>query len=71
MRAVSVFVTHGSDAFFRAGLAKSAFKNTIYDNLPLDVYLPSMDFVHRVLNSHRIHPKFYMVHDAYESKKWN
>ncbi len=36
------FVTPGSKSFYESGLAKSAFKNTIYDDLPLDVYMPSI-----------------------------
>ncbi len=62
---MSFFTTHDSEAFFKSGLAKSAFKPTIYDNLPLDVYIPSIDFVYRMLHHYKIHPKFYMVHDSY------
>jgi len=66
---MSIFITPSSEAYFRSGLAKSAFKSTIYDNLPLDIYLPSMDFIHRYFSSsprlRRVRPKFYQIHDAY------
>ena len=64
-----IFISPSSEAFFRSGLAKSAFKNSIYENLPLDVYLPSMNFIANYFSSNRflrrIRPKFYQIHDSY------
>jgi uncharacterized protein with von Willebrand factor type A (vWA) domain len=62
------FVTPNSKSFFESGLAKSAFKNTIYDGLPLDVYMPSINSVMRMfyrIASPYTKPKFYHLHDAY------
>jgi len=64
---MSIFITPSSETFFRSGLAKSAFKNSIYENLPLDIYLPSMNFISSYFMSktRRLRPKFYQIHDAY------
>lgn len=62
----SFFVNPNSEAFFRMGLAKSVFKSTIYNDMPLDVYIPSIVFVQRFLMSKkRARVKLYMSHDAY------
>ncbi|MGC8954396.1 MAG: hypothetical protein ACP5N5_06755, partial [Desulfurococcus sp.] len=61
-------MTPNSKSFFESGLAKSAFKNTIYDGLPLDVYMPSINSVMRMfyrIASPYTKPKFYHLHDAY------
>jgi uncharacterized protein with von Willebrand factor type A (vWA) domain len=63
---MSIFITHNSETFFRLGLAKSAFRNDIYDNLPLDIFMPSINFVQRqLLRERRLRPKMYMSHDSY------
>ena len=61
------FIESNSDAYFRSGLAKSAFHDKIYESLPLDYYLPSIISTQRMflaLNE-RFHPKFYQAHDAF------
>jgi len=63
-----VFLTPSSDAFFKSGLAKSAFKNSIYESFPLDLYLPSVIETQKLaieLGKKRIAPKFYQAHDAF------
>jgi len=62
------FITPSSDAFFKSGLAKSVFKDTIYDYLPLDFYLPSISETQKLsmtLSRKRFYAKFYQAHDAY------
>jgi hypothetical protein len=62
------FLTPNSDAFFKSGLAKSVFKDTIYDYLPLDFYLPSISETQKMsmtLSRKRFYAKFYQAHDAY------
>ncbi|MCC5990102.1 MAG: hypothetical protein LM558_01140 [Thermosphaera sp.] len=56
-----------SEAFFKSGLAKSAFHERIYENLPLDYYLPSVTSVQRMFTvlRERFYPKFYQAHDAF------
>jgi hypothetical protein len=69
-----VFLDSRSDAYFRSGLAKSAFRDAIYDNLPVDYYLPQIVSVQRlgavsIPTSKRVvvvaRPKFYQAHDAF------
>ena len=62
------FLTPNSDAFFKSGLAKSAFRETIYESLPLDFYLPSVSETQKLvmqLERKRVIPKFYQAHDAF------
>jgi uncharacterized protein with von Willebrand factor type A (vWA) domain len=56
-----------SEAFFKSGLAKSAFHERIYENLPLDYYLPPVTSVQRMFTAfrERFYPKFYQAHDAF------
>jgi len=51
--------------YFRAGLAKSAFKPAIYQNLPLDFFIPGIERTHRLCLLHRVRPRFYMIHDLF------
>jgi len=51
--------------FFKAGLAKSAFKSAIYQNLPLDFFIPGIERTHRLCLLHRVRPRFYMIHDLF------
>ncbi len=51
--------------YFRAGLAKSAFKPSIYQNLPLDFFIPGIERTHRLCLLHRVRPRFYMIHDLF------
>jgi hypothetical protein len=64
----AAFLTPRSDAFFKSGLAKSAFRDAIYENMPLDYYLPSIAEVQKLamaLSKKRLYAKFYQAHDAY------
>jgi len=61
------FIESKSDAYFKSGLAKSAFHDKIYESLPLDYYLPFIESTQRMfftLNE-RFYPKFYQAHDAF------
>jgi uncharacterized protein with von Willebrand factor type A (vWA) domain len=60
-----IFITPGSEAFFKSGLAKSAFNNLIYREMPLDYFLPGIDMTTRLAKLHRITPKFYQAHDLF------
>jgi hypothetical protein len=51
--------------YFKAGLAKSAFKPGIYQNLPLDFFIPGIERTHRLCLLHRVRPRFYMIHDLF------
>jgi len=62
------FITPESEAYFRSGLAKSAFKPSIYQDVPLDYYLPHILDTQKLtfeLTSRRVMPKFYQSHDAF------
>jgi len=63
---MSFFLRPDSEAFFRSGLAKSAFRNTIYSDMPLDYYLPQIHST-RSLTKELINVlvKLYHAHDAY------
>jgi uncharacterized protein with von Willebrand factor type A (vWA) domain len=65
---MSYFIRPDSEAFFRSGLAKSAFRNTIYSDMPLDYYLPQIHST-RNLTKELINVlvKLYHAHDAYLS----
>jgi len=60
-----MFILPDSDAYIRSGLAKSAFKSSIYGGLPLDFYLPGIETVSTLVRRDRVSVKFYMLHDAY------
>jgi len=62
-----MFLNPKSDAFFKSGLAKSSFKDSIYENMPLDFYLPSVSETQKLVMQlgRRTIPKFYQAHDAY------
>ena len=55
-----------SEAFFRSGLAKSAFRNTIYSDMPLDYYLPQIHSTRKLTKELiNVFVKLYHAHDAY------
>jgi len=60
-----MIITPNSDAFIKSGLAKSAFRPDIYEDLPLDFYLPGIDVVNRLARMEKVVPKFYMTHDVF------
>ena len=64
-----MLITPNSDIYVKSGLAKSAFKPDIYEELPLDIYIPSIEMIYHILRSQQkkaiIVPKFYQSHDAY------
>ena len=62
-----IYVTPDSEAYIRSGLAKSAFRPDIYENMPLDIYLPGIDTTVRIMKSEKITPKFYQAHDMFLS----
>ena len=72
---MSFYVEAGSDIWFKSGLGKSAFTSKIYNNLPLDYYVPgiqaSFDYYNilqdkeKSTNRRRVVPKFYMFHDSF------
>jgi len=65
---VSYLVTPESDAYFRSGLAKSAFHRSVYQDLPVDYYLPSIQETQKLtmeLTFRRVLPKFYQAHDSF------
>ncbi len=61
----SFFITPEGEAFFKSGLAKSAFHRLIYGDLPLDFFLPGIDMTNRLTRLHRVAPKFYQAHDLF------
>jgi len=54
-----------SEIYIRSGLAKSAFNRQIYEDMPLDFYLPGIDTTYRLALLERVAPKFYQSHDAF------
>ena len=62
---MSIFITPESEAFFKSGLAKSAFNRLIYGGLPLDFFLPGLDMTFQLARLHHVAPKFYQVHDLF------
>jgi uncharacterized protein with von Willebrand factor type A (vWA) domain len=63
---MSFFLKPDSEAFIRSGFAKSAFRNTIYADMPIDFYLPQIRDT-RNLTKYLIYVlvKLYHAHDAY------
>jgi hypothetical protein len=61
------FLDSRSEAYFKSGLAKSAFRDTIYDGLPVDYYLPFITSTQRTFFAmrERFYPKFYQAHDSF------
>jgi uncharacterized protein with von Willebrand factor type A (vWA) domain len=61
------FIEPKSDAFFKSGLAKSAFHDKIYESLPVDYYLPFITSTQKMFFTlgERFYPKFYQAHDAF------
>jgi len=54
------------EAFIRAGLAKSAFRESIYEGLPWQYYMDYIVSVQRMLrNMVRVLPRVYQAHDAF------
>jgi len=52
--------------FIRTGLAKSAFRESIYESLPVDFYVPYISSIQKYLvEMSRIRSKFYQSHDAF------
>jgi uncharacterized protein with von Willebrand factor type A (vWA) domain len=63
---MSYFLKPDSDAFFRSGLAKSAFRNTIYADMPIDFYLPQIHSARKLTKELiNVLVKLYHAHDAY------
>jgi len=60
-----MFILPDGNTYLRAGLAKSAFKSSIYGGLPLDFYLPGIETASVLTRQRTVHVKFYMLHDAY------
>jgi len=61
-----VFLTPESEVYFKSGLAKSAFHKSIYQQLPIDFYLPSILEAQKLAkNLCRFVPKLYQAHDAF------
>jgi uncharacterized protein with von Willebrand factor type A (vWA) domain len=55
-----------SDAYYKSGLAKSAFHDSVYESLPLEYYLPFITSTQRTFfNLGKYHVKFYQAHDAF------
>ncbi len=61
----TIFITPESEAFYKSGLAKSAFTRSIYGDLPLDFFLPGIDTANRLARLYRVAPKFYQAHDLF------
>jgi len=60
------FVNPESEIYFRSGLAKSAFKSTIYQDFPLDYYLQGINDTSKLLYQLKLFKsKFYQSHDAF------
>jgi uncharacterized protein with von Willebrand factor type A (vWA) domain len=55
----------GTEEYFRSGLAKSAFRESIYSGMPLDYYLPGINITYRLASLFLIRAKFYQVHDLF------
>jgi len=52
--------------FIKSGLAKSAFKESIYESLPIDYYIPYVSSVQKhLMDLMRIRAKLYQSHDAF------
>jgi len=62
-----MFLTPNTDAYLRAGLAKSAFKPDIYGGLPVDYYLGGIETAALLLRRQRTAVRFYMTHDMFLS----
>jgi uncharacterized protein with von Willebrand factor type A (vWA) domain len=63
---MSFFLKPDSEAFFRSGLAKSAFRNTVYSDMPLDYYLPQIHSTRKLTKElTNVFVKLYHAHDAY------
>jgi uncharacterized protein with von Willebrand factor type A (vWA) domain len=58
-------ITPKSEWYFRSGLAKSAFKESIYRGLPLDFFIPGIERTYRLASLRRVRPKFYQTHDVF------
>ena len=54
-----------SEWYFRSGLAKSAFKESVYRGLPLDFFIPGIERTYRLASLRRVRPKFYQTHDMF------
>jgi len=56
-----------TDAYYKSGLAKSAFHDKVYESLPLEYYLPFIVSTQRTFfnMSKYFHAKFYQAHDAF------
>jgi uncharacterized protein with von Willebrand factor type A (vWA) domain len=56
-----------TDAYYKSGLAKSAFHDKIYESLPIEYYLPFITSTQRTFfnMSNYFHVKFYQAHDAF------
>ena len=56
-----------SDAYYKSGLAKSAFHDSVYESLPIEYYLPFITSTQRTFfnMSNYLHVKFYQAHDAF------
>ena len=54
----------GTEAYIKAGLAKSAFTPAIYGGMPLDFYLAGIELTYRLVMAN-IKPKFYQIHDLF------
>jgi uncharacterized protein with von Willebrand factor type A (vWA) domain len=52
----------GTEAYIKAGLAKSAFTSAIYGGMPLDFYLAGIELTYRLIS---VRPKFYQIHDLF------
>jgi len=54
------------DLFFRLGLAKSAFKESIYEGVSVENYIFDIEFISKhVFKTKRRYPKFYQAHDSF------
>jgi uncharacterized protein with von Willebrand factor type A (vWA) domain len=63
---MSYFLKPDSEAFIRSGLAKSAFRNTIYSDMPIDYYLPQIHSTRNLTKTlASVFVKLYHAHDAY------
>jgi uncharacterized protein with von Willebrand factor type A (vWA) domain len=60
-----IYVTPDSEAYLRSGLAKSAFRPDIYENMPLDIYMPGIETTIRIVKSEKIVPRLYQTHDIF------
>jgi uncharacterized protein with von Willebrand factor type A (vWA) domain len=58
-------ITPKSEWYFRSGLAKSAFKESIYRGLPLDFFIPGIERTFRLSLLNKVRPKFYQTHDMF------